>query len=211
MDRRVLLGLSVAWLLCVAVVPAFQNPAGAAAPVQVAIQTDAGDITLELYPDKAPATVGNFLSYVDQGLYNGAEFYRVLRLDNDRNPNSKVTYIQGGLNGKGKPLAPIAHETTAQTGIKHTDGVISMIRQAPGTATSEFFIVIGDNPPFDHGGVRLPDGQGFAAFGRVVRGMEVVRTINGGEANGATPNPNVQGQYLTQPVKVLAMRRVAKG
>src|SRR6185436_21196926 len=98
---------------------------------------------------------------------------RVLRLDNDRNPNSKVTYIQGGLNGKGKPLPPVAHETTTQTGIKHTDGVIAMIRQAPGTATSEFFIVIGDNPPFDAGGVRLPDGQGFSAFGRTVRGMDV--------------------------------------
>jgi len=198
--RVVLFGLALVLCVYTAIV--------AAAPVSVLIQTDAGDITVELDADKAPATVANFLAYVDQGLYNGAEFYRVLRLDNDRNPNSKVTYIQGGLNGKGKPLPPVAHETTTQTGIKHTDGVISMIRQAPGTATSEFFIVIGDNPPFDAGGVRLPDGQGFSAFGRTVRGMDVVRKINAGEANGPAPNPNVQGQILTRPVKILAIRRM---
>ncbi len=201
MNRQVL-------LLGLALVLGLHHPALSAAPVQVLIQTDAGDITVELDQDKAPATVANFLAYVDQGLYNGAEFYRVLRLDNDRNPNSKVTYIQGGLNGKGKPLGPVVHETTTQTGIKHTDGVISMIRQGPGTATSEFFIVIGDNPPFDFGGVRMPDGQGFAAFGRTVRGMDVVRKINAGEANGSAPNPNLQGQFLTKPVKILAIRRM---
>ena len=99
-------------------------------------------------------------------------------------------------------MAPVAHETTAQTGILHTDGVISMARDAPGTATTEIFICVGDQPSLDFGGMRNPDGQGFAAFGRVVSGMDVVRAIHQSPAGGQT---------LTPPVAITAMTREVGG
>lgn len=156
--------------ITIAAVPA--NP-------KVMICTDLGDITLELYPDKAPITAGNFLKYVRENRLQGAAFYRVVRADNQPQDKVKISVIQGGLMDDipGQSLPAIAHETTAQTGILHKDGVISMARLEPGTATSEFFICVGDQPELDFGGKRNPDGQGFAAFGRVITGMEVVCRI----------------------------------
>jgi len=146
---------------------------------KVMIRTDLGDITLELYVDKAPITAGNFLKYVRENRLQGAAFYRVVREDNQPNDKVKISVIQGGLMDDipGESLPAIVHETTAQTGILHKDGVISMARLEPGTATSEFFICVGDQPELDFGGKRNPDGQGFAAFGQVINGMEVVRRI----------------------------------
>lgn len=146
---------------------------------KVMIRTGLGDITLEIYVDKAPITAGNFLKYVRENRFRGAAFYRVVRQDNQPHNKAKISVIQGGLMADipGRSLPPIAHETTAQTGILHKDGVISMARLEPGTATSEFFICVGDQPELDFGGKRNPDGRGFAAFGRVIKGMEVVRRI----------------------------------
>jgi peptidyl-prolyl cis-trans isomerase A (cyclophilin A) len=146
---------------------------------KVMIRTDPGDITIELCVDKAPITAGNFLKYVRENCFRGAVFYRVVREDNQPHDKVKISVIQGGLMDDihGQSLPPIAHETTAQTGILHKDGVISMGRLKPGTAASEFFICVGDQPELDFGGKRNPDGQGFAAFGRVIKGMEVVRRI----------------------------------
>lgn len=185
-------------------------PAAAANAPRVAIETETGRIVVEVYPDKAPVTAGNFLMYADKGLYKGATIYRTVRADNDHNP-AKISVIQGGLNleeGQADPAPPIAHETTAKTGIKHTDGVISMARGDPGTAGAEFFICIGDNPVLDFGGQRDPDGQGFAAFGKVVEGMDVVKTINAAKADLTTPDDYVRGQLLSPPVKILSVKRL---
>ena len=174
-------------------------------PPHVVLTTTMGEIEVELYPDRAPITAGNFLSYVDRGLWTGASFYRVVRADNDRTP--AITVIQGGLLKDEGPLPPIAHETTRTTGLLHTDGVLSMARGEPGTAASEFFISIGANPSLDFGGAPNPDGQGFATFGKVVRGMEVVRRIGAlrDPVNGASEF--MPGQELAHPVKITAVTR----
>lgn len=153
---------------------------------KVAIQTDRGVIVVEIYERQAPLTAANFLRYVDEGLFDGATFYRVVRPDNQPGNAVKIEVVQGGLefsSGR-RTFPPVEHETTAKTGILHRDGVISMARDAPGTASSEFFICVGDQPELDFGGKRNPDGQGFAAFGRVVEGMDIVRKIQRQPADG---------------------------
>jgi len=156
-----------------------QNP-------RIIIKTELGDITVEIYVNKAPITATNFLKYVDEDRYVDASFYRAVRLDNQPNNDVKIEVIQGGLrfNTSKKALPPIEHETTAKTKILHKDGIISMARLEPGTASSEFFICIGDQPELDFGGKRNPDGQGFAAFGKVVDGMEIAKKIQGQPADG---------------------------
>ena len=147
--------------------------------IPVVIETNRGDIYLELYANQAPVTVTNFLSYVDSGLYQNSWFYRTVTLENQPLNEIKIEVIQGGLYDETSMLPEIAHETTTQTGIRHENGVLSMARNEPGSATSEIFICIGDQPELDFGGRRNPDGQGFAAFGRVTRGMDVVIGIQG--------------------------------
>ncbi len=154
--------------------PEYKNP-------HILIATSFGDIEIELYPDQAPQSVGAFLRYVDSGYYENSNFYRVLTDDNQPSNAPKSELIQGGI-WKSKyrlssKLPGIAHETTAQTHILHKNGVISLARLAPGTANSEFFICVGDQPGFDYGGANNPDGQGYAAFGKVVNGMDIVRSI----------------------------------
>lgn len=178
----------------------------AARAVEVVLTTSMGELRIELYPDKAPLTVANFLRYVDERRYDGARFYRTVRADNDRNPQHPINVIQGGIEYQAA-LPPIAHETTRATGLTHGDGVISMARMAPGSASSEFFICIGDNPNLDFGAHRNADGQGFAAFGRVVAGMDIVRRIHSASSNAATDEPYVRGQILDEPVKIVSVRR----
>lgn len=147
----------------------------------VAIETRLGNIEIELYTDKAPVSAGAFLSYIDSGYYKNAAFYRVLNQDNQQMDAFKAELIQGGIwrtNHKlFLSLPGIKHETTKQTGILHKDGIISLARQEPGTATTEFFICLGDQPGFNYGGENNPDKQGYAAFGKVIKGMNIVRTI----------------------------------
>lgn len=161
---------------------------------KVLLQTHLGDIEIEIYEKAAPITAANFLRYIDEGRFEGATFYRTVRLDNQPDNDIKIEVIQGGLKDDAHPqsLPPIEHETTQKTGIRHRDGVISMARNEPGTATLEFFICIGDQPELDFGGRRNPDGQGFAAFGRVIRGMEVVRKIHSQPANGQWLEPGIK-------------------
>ncbi len=163
-----------------------QNP-------ELIIQTESGEITVELYMDKAPVTALNFLSYIDKGIYKNASFYRTVTLNNQPVNPVKIEVIQGGLFENDSLNVPIFHETTARTGILHKDGVISMARLEPGTASTEFFICIGDQPELDFGGLRNPDGQGFAAFGQVVKGMDIVREIH---------NNPAQNQYLTPTIQI---------
>lgn len=167
----------------------------------VVMETEAGTIQMELYPDAAPVTVANFLMYVDKGAYDNGSFYRNVRLEDQPNP-IKIEVIQGGLDGvlNVDTLPAIPHESTDKTGILHKDGVISMARYGPGTATSEFFICLGDQPALDAGGKRNPDGYGFAAFGKVTEGMDVVRKIHQGKVSG-------DFQLLDTPVRILKMYR----
>ena len=164
----------------------------------VRISTDMGDIVVEVYPDLAPVTAQNFLNHVKKGTYTNSLFYRVVRMDNQPHNEVRIEVIQGGLfeDDLREAIPPIIHETTEATGILHTDGVISMARMEPGTASTEFFICIGDQPSLDFGGDRNPDGQGFAAFGKVQKGMEVVRTIQ------TLPD---DGQYLVEKISILSM------
>ena len=147
----------------------------------VEIQTRFGDIELELYSKKAPKTVAAFLSYIDSGFYDRSSFYRVMNQENQVIDSWKAELIQGGLwktnYQKATTLPGIPHESTKQTGIKHTNGIISMARLNPGTATTEFFICVGDQPGFDFGGENNEDGQGYAAFGKVVKGSDILQKI----------------------------------
>lgn len=153
---------------------------------KVLFKTELGDIIVEIYEKDAPITAKNFLRYVNENRYEGACFYRVVKIDNQPNNDVKIEVIQGELRSiiDENILPPIEHETTDKTGILHKDGVLSMARSMPGTASSEFFICIGDQPELDFGGKRNPDGQGFAAFGKVITGMDVVRKIQQQPADG---------------------------
>ncbi|HZZ68196.1 MAG TPA: peptidylprolyl isomerase [Phenylobacterium sp.] len=172
---------------------------------RVIITTTEGAMTVELYPDKAPITVANFLKYVDRKLYDGATFYRASK------PKGQVAddygTIQGGLqNNPKKVLPPIAHESTLKTGLKHTDGTISMGRHAPGTAQADWFICIGDMPYLD-ADPKDPSNPGFAAFGRMVEGKPVAEAILGQPTD---PNAGVgamKGEMLVKPVKIISIRR----
>ena len=171
---------------------------------RVFISTEMGDIVVEIYIDKAPITASNFLAYVDSGKYNNQSFfYRVVRPDNQPNNPIKIEVIQGGFYTDSLieklELPPIKHETTEITGIQHKNGTISMARSEPGTASSEFFICIGDQPELDYNGKRNPDGQGFAAFGKVIKGMNIVRKIQ---------LLNDKEQYLEKPIRIKKMEKI---
>lgn len=162
---------------------------------RVMMVTEMGNIILQIEPEKAPITSSNFLSLVERRVFDGAIFYRVVRPDNQPHSPVKIEVIQGGLFHDSLIInhTPIKHETTAETGILHTDGVISMARMEPGSASTEIFICVGDQPSLDYGGDRNPDGAGFAAFGKVTEGMDVVRRIQ------ALPD---SGQYLAEQVRI---------
>lgn len=145
---------------------------------KVRIYTSAGNIEVELYGDKAPITTSNFLQYIKDGVYDGGSFYRAVRPNNQRKDQPHIEVIQGGTDADSlRRRAPIELERTSVTGLKHENGTISMGRTSPNSASSEFFICINDQPSLDFGGTRNPDGQGFAAFGKVINGMKVVKKI----------------------------------
>jgi len=147
--------------------------------VKIEMKTEYGSIISDLYSEKAPITCNNFIKYIENNKFDSLKFYRVVRLDNQPNNKIKIEVIQGGLETdlSDSQYPPIIHETTKETGVLHKNGVLSMARYGPGTASSEFFICIGDQAELDFGGQRNPDGQGFAAFGQVIQGMEIVKKI----------------------------------
>jgi peptidyl-prolyl cis-trans isomerase A (cyclophilin A) len=179
------------------------------ATINVKIVTALGNITAELYPERAPKTVENFLKYVDDGLFSGTTFYRVIRSDNDRR-EPFMTLIQGGgrIDSDTSPHPKIVHERTDETGLRHVEGSLSMARFEPGTATWSFFITIGPHPQLDAGNItRNPDGEGYAVFGRVTSGMDVVRAINAMSSNAEDQLPHYQGQILDNEVEILSVSR----
>ena len=164
-------------------------------PVRVVIETGMGAFELEVDVDRAPVTASNFLRYLDGGHYDGGTFFRTVHEENQPNDSIRIAVIQGGRNPEtaADAFPAIALERTTDTGILHVAGAVSMGRTGPDTATDSFFICVGDQPSLDFGGMRNPDGQGFAAFGRVVEGMEVVRAIH------LAP---YEAQQLTPPVRI---------
>ena len=169
--------------------------------VRVRIQTDMGNIDLELYSSKAPVTVENFLKYVDGGFYSGGRFHRTVTMENQPNNDVRIEVIQAGINPdrREESLPSIALERTSDTGLRHVDGAISMARGGPDSARSDFFICINFQPSLDFGGDRNADGQGFAAFGKVVLGMDIVRKIQ------VAP---YEEQRLEPPVRIQSITRI---
>lgn len=171
-------------------------------PVRVRFETALGSFDVEIDVARAPITAANFLKYVDGGFYEGGRVHRSARLETQSDRPVKIEVIQAGIDparrADGFPAIPL--ERTSATGIRHTDGTVSMARSGPDTARSDIFVCIGDQPSLDFGGARNPDGQGFAAFGRVVAGMDVVRAIHKAPAEGETLKP---------PVPILRARRLA--
>ncbi|MBN1791538.1 MAG: peptidylprolyl isomerase [Bacteroidales bacterium] len=170
--------------------------------VAIIISTGFGDIEALLYVKQAPVTCANFLDYVDRVGEEGGTFYRTVTPGNQPDKKVKIEVIQGGFNLEhldSTEIQPIPLERTLITGLSHKDGTLSMARDDPDSGSSEFFICIGDQPELDFGGKRNPDGQGFAAFGRVIRGMEVVKKIQ------QAPS---RGQMLDPVVRILGIRRI---
>ncbi|HEY4307579.1 MAG TPA: peptidylprolyl isomerase [Gemmatimonadaceae bacterium] len=172
----------------------------AAGIVNVIIETDRGTIHAALDSAHAPHTVANFLKYVDGGFYNDGRFHRSVTPANQPRDSVRIEVIQGGANParETQGFPPIELERTSQTGLRHLDGSLSMARGGPNTATSDFFICIGAQPSLDFGGHRNLDGQGFAAFGHVTSGVEIVRAIQ---------KSAVEEQRLTPPVMI---KRIAR-
>jgi peptidyl-prolyl cis-trans isomerase A (cyclophilin A) len=166
--------------------------------VAVVIETSLGPIEAEIALDKAPLTGANFLRYVDAGRYDNGRFHRTVRLDNQPNNAVKIEVIQGGLPAGVAQFPPIPLERTSLTGLTHTDGALSMARSGPDSATSDIFICIGDQPALDFGGKRNADGQGFAVFGRITKGMDIVRKIQASPA---------KGQVIEAPVRIARIVR----
>jgi peptidyl-prolyl cis-trans isomerase A (cyclophilin A) len=177
--------------------------------VRVLVQTELGDIVVEVDQQRAPATAANFLRYVDAGHYNGGTWHRTVKMDNQPESTVKIEVIQAGVNPEfaKSGFPPIALERTSVTGLSHKDGVISMARGAPDSATSGWFICINDRPSLDFGGARNPDGQGFAAFGRVITGMDVVRKIQNAPSS-ADRKTNTEAQRLTPPIRIIKAARL---
>lgn len=171
----------------------------ATATAHVVLDTELGAIELEIDLARAPVTARNFLRYVEAGRYDGGRFHRTVRADNQPKDRVRIAVVQAGVAPEKEPddFPPIPLERTGETGLRHRDGTVSMARAGPDTATSDFFVCVGDQPALDEGGRRNPDGQGFAAFGRVVRGMDVVRRIHAAPA---------EGQALRPPIGIRAAR-----
>jgi peptidyl-prolyl cis-trans isomerase A (cyclophilin A) len=170
---------------------------------RVLIRTELGEIEVEVDTEHAPVTAANFLRYVDLSFYsNFGRFHRTVREDNQQGSKVKIAVIQAGFEPyRAQGFPPIPLERTNATGLRHVDGTLSMARDSPDNATSDFFICIGDQPELNYGGKRNPDGQGFAAFGRVVRGMDVVRKIH---------NARARGQALAPVIPIVGATRVSR-
>jgi peptidyl-prolyl cis-trans isomerase A (cyclophilin A) len=202
MLRRPLTFAIGAWFIAVAVSHAQPNP-------RVSVQTELGIIVLELDAAHAPSTTANFLKYVDAGHYDGGMFHRTVRLDNQPESAVKIEVIQARVapDKVKSGFPPIALERTRDSGILHKDGVVSMARGTPDSATSGWFVTINDQPSLDFGGARNADGQGFAAFGRVVSGMDVVRKIQRAPS-ALDRSSTVEAQRLTPPIRILRVARM---
>jgi len=194
--------LLLAALVSIAPIAAQPPSAPHPADVRVALDTSVGPIVVAVHVAKAPITARNFLRYVDQKRFDGTSFYRGVGAPD-------YGFIQGGTqNAPAHVLPPITHEPTTQTGLTHDDGALSMARYAPGSATGDFFIVLGKMPGMDAHPEAAGDNQGFAVFAHVVEGMDTVRTILAAPKSPTAGEGVMKGQMLDQPVKILTVRRL---
>ena len=199
MIRRALLAFALC-LAAAATSPAVAQESPPPAAVRVILETSAGTILVETDP-RAPITAANFLRYVDEGRFDGTDFYRSMEL------GGGTGVVQGGTsNAPARILPPIAHEPTSQTGLRHVDGALSMARFDPGTADGDFFIIVGNLPGFDAGRA-APGDPGFAVFGRVLEGMDVVRAILAAPKSATEGEGFMRGQMLDPRVRIVSARR----
>jgi peptidyl-prolyl cis-trans isomerase A (cyclophilin A) len=183
--------------------PPVTAPVPKPAVVHVSLVTSAGPILLELEKERAPVTTANFLRYVDQHRLDGTSFYRAVKVQ------AGYGLVQGGTRNDPKRTLPgIVHEPTSKTGLSHVDGAISMARNAPGTAAGDFFIVVGGFPSMDADPGQKGDNLGFAVFGHVVDGMDIVRSTLGAPTSPTAGGAVMKGQILLDPVKILSAHRV---
>lgn len=182
--------------------PPVAAPKPRPATVRVTMMTGEGPITLELEKERAPLTTANFLKYADTKRLDGSVFYRALNLA----PGYGL--VQGGLqNDPRKLLKPVPHEPTSKTGLTHGEGTISMARREPGSATADFFIVLGDMKSLDADPAAPGDNQGFAAFGKVVEGMDVVKRILAAPTSATAREAAMKGQMIAAPIRIVSVRR----
>ena len=192
-------------LFCLLSLSALASDAGSES-VRVRMTTDLGVVDIEINIEAAPISANNFLRLVDGGYMDGTSFYRVVSPEND-NGSPPISVIQGGNGSGDSPFEPIAHESTEDTGLLHLNGAISMARGDVGTASTEFFICIGAQPALNFAAQRNPDGQGFAVFGYVVDGMDVVQAIHQQPSDAPTESAYLKGQMLEEPVIIISIRR----
>jgi len=200
--RRTLLGIIVGIALPTLALAQDAAVPSAALP-RVVLETSAGPIVVEVETMKAPITAANFLRYVDEKRLDGTTFYRAMT------SQPGMGLVQGGTNNDpARTLPPIAHEPTTQTGLAHIDGAVSMARYDPGSATGDFFISVGATPSYDAGRSFSIDAHGFAVFGRVVEGMEVVRTILAAPTSPTEGEGFMRGQMLAPKIEIRTARRL---
>lgn len=188
---------------CLLLLLALLSPAAAQPrkPVRVLLQTEAGPIVIQLDMARAPITAGNFLRYAEENRFNNTFFYRAAR----KKAAPKFGLVQGGINHRVvRARTPIKHEPTSRTGLRHVDGTVSMARNAPGTAMGDFFITVGPAPYLD----ARPGSQGYAAFGKVVSGMPLVRRMLAAPTYPGGRSANTKGQTMIKPVRIISARRV---
>jgi peptidyl-prolyl cis-trans isomerase A (cyclophilin A) len=203
--RSLTLAAALASLVSALPAGAVKPPAGPA-KVRVNMVTSDGAILIELEPRRAPITTANFLGYVDRKMLDGTSFYRAARAKGA----PKSGFVQGGVNGDIRRWAPpIPHEPTTKTGLHHGDGTISMARTTPGSAQGEFFLIVGPAPYMDANPKARGDNLGFAAFGHVVKGMDVVRRILASPTIPKAGSAAMKGQMIKAPVKIISVRRVS--
>jgi peptidyl-prolyl cis-trans isomerase A (cyclophilin A) len=192
--------LVTALLLASIMLPAASEAATNRA-VRVRLQTDAGPIVIELDMKRAPVTATNFLRYAEEKRLDGTFFYRAAR----RRSDPKTGLVQGGINHRVvRARVPIAHEPTSRTGLRHIEGTVSMARNAPGTAMGDFFITVGPAPYLD----ARPGSVGYAAFGKVVEGMPLVRRMLAAPTYPGGRSANTKGQTMIKPVPIISARRI---
>jgi peptidyl-prolyl cis-trans isomerase A (cyclophilin A) len=196
------LALLLAFLITAPALAQAPAPAAPTGDVRVAMETDAGRIVIAVHLDKAPITAANFLNYVDQKRFDGTAFYRGVGA-------ADYGFVQGGAqNDPKRVLPPIRHEPTTQTGLTHDDGALSMARYAPGSATGDFFVVLGKMAAMDAHPEAAGDNQGFAVFAHVVEGLDIVKAILIAPKSATKGEGVMKGQMLETPIKILTARRL---
>jgi peptidyl-prolyl cis-trans isomerase A (cyclophilin A) len=207
MIRRALLAAALSGLALPTLaqeVPAPPPPSAAPATVAVVMTTELGPITIALETERAPVTAGYILKHVDEKRLDGSAFYRAYKVV----PDGSIGLVQAGIQDGRKLLPPVAHEPTTTTGLTHDEGAVSLARAAPGTAQAQFFFILGSLKSLDANPQASGDNLGFAVFGRVTEGMDVVRKILNVPISATKGEGVMKGQMIEAPVKIVSVNRL---